>query len=80
MSPRHRLAAKPWLEAEDFAEETLITYPVPDEMLDVMKHCLTPAGINPEAPHGGVDGRDPAIGRERPRHCRTTVLDGRQLY
>ena len=47
MSPRHRLAAKPWLEASDFAGETLITYPVPDEMLDVMKHCLTPAGINP---------------------------------
>jgi LysR family transcriptional regulator for metE and metH len=48
MSPRHRLAAKGWLEAADFAEETLITYPVPDEMLDVMKHCLTPAGINPK--------------------------------
>src|SRR5580658_5015257 len=48
MSPRHRLAAKPWLAAGDFADETLITYPVPDEMLDVMKHCLTPAGINPK--------------------------------
>lgn len=47
MSPRHPLAAKPWLEAADFAGETLITYPVPDEMLDVMKHCLTPAGVNP---------------------------------
>jgi LysR family transcriptional regulator for metE and metH len=42
------LAAKPWLEAADFALETLITYPVPDEMLDVMKHCLTPAGISPK--------------------------------
>jgi LysR family transcriptional regulator for metE and metH len=48
MSPRHRLAAKSHLSAEDFAEETLITYPVPDIMLDVMKHCLTPAGINPK--------------------------------
>ena len=47
MSPRHRLAAKPWLQAADFASETLITYPVPDEMLDVMKHCLTPANVNP---------------------------------
>jgi LysR family transcriptional regulator for metE and metH len=47
MSPRHRLAAKPWLAAADFADDTLITYPVPDEMLDVMKHCLTPAGVNP---------------------------------
>jgi len=48
MSPRHRLAAKSWLDAGDFASETLITYPVPDEMLDVMKHCLSPAGINPK--------------------------------
>jgi LysR family transcriptional regulator for metE and metH len=48
MSPRHRLAAKQWLEAADFAGETLITYPVPDEMLDVMKHCLLPAGVNPK--------------------------------
>jgi LysR family transcriptional regulator for metE and metH len=48
MSPRHRLAAKAWLDAADFADETLITYPVPDEMLDLMKHCLTPAGINPK--------------------------------
>jgi LysR family transcriptional regulator for metE and metH len=48
MSPRHPLAAKPWLAAADFAAETLITYPVPDEMLDVMKHCLTPSGVNPK--------------------------------
>jgi LysR family transcriptional regulator for metE and metH len=48
MSPKHPLAAKSWLEAQDFANETLITYPVPDEMLDVMKHCLTPAGVNPK--------------------------------
>jgi LysR family transcriptional regulator for metE and metH len=47
MSPRHRLATKTFLEAGDFADETLITYPVPDEMLDVMKHCLMPAGVNP---------------------------------
>src|SRR6202012_353080 len=48
MSPRHRLAAKPYLDAKDFADETLITYPVPDEMLDVMKHCLMPANVNPK--------------------------------
>ncbi len=48
MSPRHPLAAKPFLEAADFAGETLITYPVPDEMLDVMKHVLTPAGVDPK--------------------------------
>jgi LysR family transcriptional regulator for metE and metH len=48
MSPRHPLASKQWLEADDFSSETLITYPVPDEMLDLMKHCLTPAGISPK--------------------------------
>jgi LysR family transcriptional regulator, regulator for metE and metH len=47
VSPKHPLATKSWLDARDFANETLITYPVPDEMLDVMKHCLTPAGVNP---------------------------------
>ncbi len=47
MSPQHRLAAKHWLAAEDFADETLITYPVPDELLDVMKHYLRPAGVDP---------------------------------
>ncbi len=48
MSPRHPLAVKSSLAPEDFATETLITYPVADDMLDVMKHCLTPAGINPK--------------------------------
>ena len=48
MSPRHRLATKQTLAPEDFATETLITYPVADDLLDVMKHCLTPAGINPK--------------------------------
>jgi LysR family transcriptional regulator for metE and metH len=48
MSPRHPLAAKSWLEPSDFEAETLITYPVPDDMLDVMKHRLTPAHVNPK--------------------------------
>src|ERR1700735_1970746 len=48
MSPRHRLAAKSYLDAADFAADTLITYPVPDEMLDLMKHCLTSANVNPK--------------------------------
>lgn len=48
MSPRHRLSTKIWLSPEDFAAETLITYPVADEMLDVMKHYLMPARVNPK--------------------------------
>ncbi|SFN39277.1 LysR family transcriptional regulator, regulator for metE and metH [Formivibrio citricus] len=44
----HPLTAKPRLEAADFATETLITYPVADEMLDLVKKVLKPAGIKPQ--------------------------------
>jgi len=43
----HALLAKPWLEAHDFAGQTLITYPVPDEMLDLVRRVLKPAGVEP---------------------------------
>lgn len=46
-SKDHHLATKAVWEAEDFAEETLITYPVPDDMLDLLKKVLSPRGINP---------------------------------
>ena len=46
----HPLAAKPYLLAEDFADQTLITYPVPDEMLDIVRQVLQPAGIQPPRP------------------------------
>lgn len=47
LSRSHPLAARPFLAPQDFAGETLITYPVPDDMLDVMRQVLTPAGITP---------------------------------
>jgi len=43
----HRLADKPYLTARDFRDQTLITYPVPDEMLDLVRQVLEPAGVNP---------------------------------
>ena len=43
----HPLTAKPYLSAKDFAKETLITYPVPDDMLDLVRQVLEPAGIQP---------------------------------
>ena len=46
----HPLAEKDVWEAEDFIDETLITYPVPDEMLDLPKKVLLPKGINPSEP------------------------------
>ena len=47
----HPLAAKPVWQAQDFAAETLITYPVPDDMLDLLRKILLPAGINPPRRH-----------------------------
>lgn len=46
-SKDHPLAGKAVWQAEDFRNETLITYPVPDEMLDLLRKVLLPAGINP---------------------------------
>lgn len=44
----HPLANKEVWEAEDFADETWITYPVPDDMLDLLRKVLRPAGIVPK--------------------------------
>lgn len=43
----HRLLEKRYLTARDFERETLITYPIPDERIDVIREVLGPAGINP---------------------------------
>jgi LysR family transcriptional regulator for metE and metH len=43
----HRLSAKRYLTSRDFIDETLITYPVPDHMLDLVRRVLLPAGVNP---------------------------------
>ena len=43
----HPLTAKTYLTARDFERETLITYPVPDRMLDLVRHVLKPARVNP---------------------------------
>jgi LysR family transcriptional regulator for metE and metH len=47
LSPRHALTSKPYLLPEDFAAETLISYPVDDAMLDVSRHFLSPVGVKP---------------------------------
>ncbi|NOT20489.1 MAG: LysR family transcriptional regulator [Sideroxydans sp.] len=44
----HALAKKDHLTPHDFADETLITYPVADEMLDVVRLFLKPRGIEPK--------------------------------
>src|SRR6056297_678107 len=45
----HPMAAKPYVEAEDFRDETLITYPVDRSRLDVFTELLTPAKVEPRA-------------------------------
>ena len=45
LSPEHVLNKKSRLNALDFSGETLITYPVPDTRIDVIRQVLKPANI-----------------------------------
>jgi LysR family transcriptional regulator for metE and metH len=45
----HPLADKPYIEAEDLRDQTLITYPVDKTRLDVFTELLMPAKIEPKA-------------------------------
>lgn len=44
----HSLASKDYLTPHDFAGETLVTYPVSDDMLDVVRNFLRPRGVEPK--------------------------------
>ena len=48
LAATHPLAQKAYLTPRDFAGETLVTYPVADEMLDVVRKFLRPKGIQPK--------------------------------
>jgi LysR family transcriptional regulator for metE and metH len=45
MAQKHRLAAQRRLQAADFEGETLITYPVPEERIDLIREVLRPSGV-----------------------------------
>ena len=45
----HSLADKPFIEAEDFRDQTLITYPVDKTRLDVFSELLIPARVEPKS-------------------------------
>ncbi len=46
-SRQNPLAQKDWIGAEDFRDQTLITYPVSRDKLDVFTELLTPAKVEP---------------------------------
>ena len=48
-SAAHPLASKPYVVADDFRDELLITYPVERSRLDVFSELLTPAKVEPRA-------------------------------
>lgn len=48
-SSAHPLAGRDFVTAEDFRDQTLITYPVDRERLDVFSQLLMPAGVAPRA-------------------------------
>jgi len=43
----HPLASRPFLNAEDFRDQTLVSYPLPENSLDIVSNLLKPAGIKP---------------------------------
>ncbi|MGF1705150.1 HTH-type transcriptional regulator MetR [Enterovibrio baiacu] len=47
LADTHPLAKKKIIAPEDLANETLLTYPVQRQRMDVIKHFLQPAGIEP---------------------------------
>lgn len=48
MSKNHPLASKKYIKATDLADQTLITYPVNQDRLDIFTRFLDPAGIEPK--------------------------------
>lgn len=44
----HELVTKEWVDAQDLADETIISYPVDRDRLDLFTSFLDPAGIQPE--------------------------------
>lgn len=48
MAKTHRLAGAQWIRPEDLQAETLLSFPVPSERLDVYTRFLNPAGVQPK--------------------------------
>ncbi|WP_067866380.1 LysR family transcriptional regulator [Neptuniibacter marinus] len=48
ISKQHRLMARRFIHPEDLAQETLITYPVEHQRLDIFNHFLDEADVEPQ--------------------------------
>ncbi len=73
------LAFKPYIEPQHLAKETLITYPVPIERLDIYKQFLLPADITPKQ-HKTIETTDitrQAGGQGTLRGCPSSVAGAR---
>ena len=46
-SKKHALAGKPFIEADDFKDQNVITYPVPKERIDLFSQLLLPNDVEP---------------------------------
>jgi len=57
VSRAHRLAGAPHVEPRELASETLITYPVDVDRLDIYNLFLTPAGVHPKV-HKTLESTD----------------------
>ncbi|MEZ9229921.1 HTH-type transcriptional regulator MetR [Vibrio amylolyticus] len=44
----HPLASKSAIEPNDITDQTMLSYPVQKQRLDIVKHFLTPAGVEPQ--------------------------------
>ncbi|QJE98852.1 LysR family transcriptional regulator [Luteolibacter luteus] len=47
LAQKHPYTQKEYLTAKDFAKETLVTYPIPDDRIDVIREVLLPAKVEP---------------------------------
>ena len=48
LAKHHPLVRKDYLTARDFRDQVLITYPIPDDRIDIVREVLAPAGVEPE--------------------------------
>lgn len=48
VSRHHPLARKSHVTAKDFKNDTLVTYPIPDDRLDLVREVLRPAKVEPQ--------------------------------